>query len=229
MGIYKTELHCHTKESSACAKIEARKIIEWYAKEGYHTIVITDHCSKRKMDKLGNLSWKEKIDYVLTGYRQAKQVAQAYGITVLLGCEITHQETDSDFLALGIEESFLYDHEEIYNASLADLHRWCEQAGCLLVQAHPFRDEIQLAPLEDIDGIEVFNGCYNEVSRNEKAMAYGNRTNKILSSGSDFHAKEDLARGGIITKEPIQTNKQLVQVLESKAFQRIVEGKYGEI
>ena len=126
MGIYKTELHCHTKESSACAKIEARKIIEWYAKEGYHTIVITDHCSKCKMDKLGNLSWKEKIDYVLTGYRQAKQVAQAYGITVLLGCEITHQETDSDFLALGIEESFLYDHEEIYNASLTDLHRWCE-------------------------------------------------------------------------------------------------------
>ena len=69
----------------------------------------------------------------------------------------------------------------------------------LLVQAHSFRDNIQLAPLEYIDGIEVFNGCQNEVSRNEKALEYGKNTNKILTSGSDFHRIDDLGQGGIIT------------------------------
>ena len=35
-------------------------MIETYKKEGYSTIVITDHCSKSKMDRLGNISWREK-------------------------------------------------------------------------------------------------------------------------------------------------------------------------
>ena len=45
----------------------------------------------------------------------------------------------------------------------------CHRKDYILVQAHPFRDNIELAPLEYIDGIEIFNGCHDEVSRNEKA------------------------------------------------------------
>ena len=58
----------HTKESSSCSEIPAKQMIETYKKEGYSTIVITDHCSKSKMDRLGNISWREKIDYVYTGF-----------------------------------------------------------------------------------------------------------------------------------------------------------------
>jgi histidinol phosphatase-like PHP family hydrolase len=62
MNEYLTELHLHTKESSSCSEIPAKQMIETYKKEGYSTIVITDHCSKSKMDRLGNISWREKID-----------------------------------------------------------------------------------------------------------------------------------------------------------------------
>ena len=45
----------HTKESSSCSEIPAKQMIETYKKEGYSTIVITDHCSKSKMDRRGGI------------------------------------------------------------------------------------------------------------------------------------------------------------------------------
>lgn len=71
---------------------------------------------------------------------------------------------------------------------------------------------------ESIDGIEVFNGCQNEVSRNDKALEYGKSTNKILTSGSDFHRLDDLARGGIITEIEIKNIKEFVEILQFQGF-----------
>ena len=50
-------------------------------------------------------------------------------------------------------------------------------------------------------------------------------TNKILTSGSDFHNLEDLARGGIVTTEEIKDIKQLVKVLKNKEYKVIKDGK----
>lgn len=224
MQTYWTELHMHTKESSSCANIPAKQIVEEYKKKGYSTIVITDHCSKSKMDRLGDISWREKIDYVYTGYDIAKQYGNELGMNILLGVEITLQITDSDYLIYGIDKEFLYKNERIYEYTLEKLYEVCRNNGYLLVQAHPFRDDIQLAPLEYIDGIEVFNGCQDEVSRNDKALEYGKSTNKILTSGSDCHELKDLAQGGIITREAISEIKQLVEVLKSRKYKLIQDG-----
>ena len=193
-------------------------MIETYKKEGYSTIVITDHCSKSKMDRLGNISWREKIDYVYTGFDIAKQYGDELGINILLGVEVTLQITDSDYLVYGIDKEFLYENEKIHEYTLEELYKLCNKKGYLLVQEHPFRDDIQLAPLEYIDGIEVFNGCQDEVSRNDKALEYGKSTNKILTSGLDFHRLDDLARGGIITEIEIKNIKELVEILQSRNY-----------
>lgn len=218
MKHYLTELHLHTKESSSCSEIPAKKIIEEYKKEGYSSIVITDHCTKSEMNTLEARSWQEKIDDVYRGFNIAKQYGNELGINILLGIEITLQTTDSDYLVYGMNKEFLYENENIYEFTIKKLYTVCHKKGYLLVQAHPFRDEIQLAPLEYIDGIEVFNGCQNEVSRNDRALEYGNNTNKILTSGSDFHTASDLARGGIITEIEIKDSKQLVNVLKKQNY-----------
>lgn len=218
MKHYLTELHLHTKESSSCSEIPAKKIIEEYKKEGYSSIVITDHCTKSEMNTLEARSWQEKIDDVYRGFNIAKQYGNELGINILLGIEITLQTTDSDYLVYGMDKEFLYENENIYEFTIKKLYTVCHKKGYLLVQAHPFRDEIQLAPLEYIDGIEVFNGCQNEVSRNDRALEYGNNTNKILTSGSDFHTASDLARGGIITEIEIKDSKQLVNVLKKQNY-----------
>ena len=218
MNKYLTELHLHTKESSSCSEIPAKQMIEKYKKEGYSTIVITDNCSKSKMDRLGDISWIEKIDYVYAGFDIAKQYGNELGMNILLGVEITLQITDSDYLVYGIDKEFLYENEKIYEYTLEELYKLCNKKGYLLIQAYPFRDDIQLAPLEYIDGIEVFNGCQDEVSRNDKALEYGKNTDKILTSGSDFHRLDDLARGGIITEVEIKDIKQLVQILKNRNY-----------
>lgn len=228
MNQYLTELHLHTKESSSCSEIPAKKMLEEYKKEWYSTIIITDHCSKSKFDRLGDISWKEKIDYLYRGFDIAKKYENELEMNILLGVEITLQITYSDYLVYGIDKDFLYENEKIYDYTLEKLYKLCNKKGYLLVQAHPFRDNIQLAPLKYIDGIEVFNGCQNEVSRNEKALQYGKSTNKILTSGSDFHRLDDLAQGGIITDVEIKDIKHLVEILKNKNYKLIVKNNKGE-
>ena len=53
MSEYLTEIHLHTKESSSCSEIPAREMVKAYKKEGYSTIIITDHCSKSNMNRFG--------------------------------------------------------------------------------------------------------------------------------------------------------------------------------
>ena len=218
MKKYFTELHLHTKESSLCSKVPAMEMIEMYKNKGYSTIVVTDHC-KSKLELLGDITWKEKINHMCKGFEVAKKYGNEIGMNILLGVEITLKITNSDYLVYGIDKNFLYENENIYEYSLEKLYKICNKKGYLLVQAHPFRDNIQLAPLEYIDGIEVFNGCHDEISRNDKALEYGNSTNKILTSGSDFHHFNDLAKGGIITDIEIKDIKQLVEVLNSRKFE----------
>ncbi len=193
-------------------------MIEEYKKEGYSSIVITDYCIKSKMDRLGDISWREKIDYVYTGFDIVKQYGNELGRNILLGVEITLQITDSNYLVYGIDKEFLYENEKIYEYTLEELYKLCNKKGYLLIQAHSFRDNIQLAPLEYIAGIEVFNGCQDEISRNDKALEYGKNTNKILTSGSNFHRLGDLARDGSITEVKIKDIKQLVEILKTKNY-----------
>ncbi len=225
MKQYFTELHLHTQESSSCAKVPVVELLEAYKKVGYNTIVITDHCSKKKMDKLGEISWKEKMNFVLDGYKKAKKYSEKLHLNILLGVEITLQETKSDYLIYGIDKDFLIENECIYDYSLEKLYTICHQKGYLMIQAHPFRDNMQRAPFDLIDGIEVFNGCIKSNSRNDMAMDYGKKTNKILTSGSDFHRLEDLATGGIITTKEIKTTKQLIEVLKSMDYVLVYDRK----
>ena len=219
MNKYLTELHSHTKESSSCSVVSAKGLVDIYKNKGYSTVVITNHCSKDNLKLVENKKWKDQVDYVCLGFDVAKEYGDKLNINVLFGVEITLEVTDSDYLIYGIDRTFLDQNELIYLYTLKELFDAVKKSGGLLVQAHPFRDNIQLAPLEFVDGIEVFNGNQNENSRNNKAIEYGEKTDKILTSGSDFHHNYDVARGGIITDEEIKNNEQLVKTLNNRKFQ----------
>ena len=72
------EMHAHTDETSNCAKIPAKEMVEIYKKLGYDGIVVTDHLSTHTYFKYdyNNLSWDEKIDIFLRVYNAAKEAAQ---------------------------------------------------------------------------------------------------------------------------------------------------------
>lgn len=90
----------------------------------------------------------------------------------------------------------------------------------IVVQAHPFRDNMTVLSPELISGVEVYNGGTEKI-RNKMARMYAEYYKKIMTSGSDFNGTEHLARGGITTHRKINTSKELVDVLKSGEYEII--------
>ena len=134
---YLFDIHVHTGIVSACGRVDPEDVTGLYATAGYTGIVITDHFHKEYFDSLGGLSWKEKMDRYLAGYRRAKE--NAHGLAVYLGLEFRNTCTDDDFLVYGLTEEFLYSHPETYLLSWEDAFDLFHRNGAVVIQAHPCR------------------------------------------------------------------------------------------
>jgi hypothetical protein len=71
-----------------------------------------------------------------------------------------------------------------------------------------------VADPRNLFGLEVFNGG-TEAFRNRLARMYAEHYGMPMTSGSDVHELERLAKGGIQTEVKIQTPEDLVAVLRS--------------
>ena len=106
---FKTEMHCHTEESSVCGKVSARDYVNTYIENGYNTLLITDHFNKDFCDK----------DHFLKGYYSAKEAGEGK-INVILGMEYRNYAFKNDYLVYGDIESFLKKDIDIINLELND-------------------------------------------------------------------------------------------------------------
>lgn len=218
----KLELHVHTKENDLVAKVGGAGIVNLYKDAGYDGIVITDHYFAMFYDwfkdELDMNDHRRIIDRWLKGYRAAKEEGERLNFTVLLGAEVRFDgPMINDYLIYGIDEEFLY------NAPLLNKLSGLEELlpllpeNALVVQAHPFRDNMTVRSPENIFGIEVYNGGTPDI-RNRMAKDFARYYNKPMTSGSDFHEEGALAKGGIITKEKITSMEELVSVLKSGEY-----------
>lgn len=217
---YKYELHCHTGCVSRCGRVDPQEIVKLYIEHGYSGIVVTDHYSP--MTFTPNWNPQKQIDFYLDGYRRMKEAAIKSGkdFTVLLGMELRHYGTANDYLVYGIDEDFLYKSGNLMLWLEKKVHKVCKEKGYLVFQAHPFRPGIKRCKEKYIDGIEIYNGKTPK-NMNDKAEEWAVNSGKLVCSGSDFHTKEHTARGGIITKTPIKSNADLLNVLKSQDFEVI--------
>lgn len=214
---YKYELHCHTGCVSRCGRVEPEEIVKLYKEKGYNGIVVTDHYSPMTFDR--NWCPQKQIDFYLSGYRRMKAVA-GDGFTVLLGMELRHYFTANDYLIYGIDEDFLYKAGNLMKVWEKDVYALAKSRGYLVYQAHPFRTGIRRCNPDYIDGVEVYNGKTVK-QQNDEAYDWAKTNNKLMVSGSDFHTVKNLARGGIITTEPINNNDDLLRILKTQNFRRI--------
>ena len=70
---YKYELHSHTTETSQCAQITAKELVEKYKELGYSGIVITNHYSDFTFSLKEMFNKKLRARHYLAGYREAKK------------------------------------------------------------------------------------------------------------------------------------------------------------
>lgn len=227
MAKYKTELHTHTSETSNCGHTSAADLVEAYIKEGYSTVVISDHLSTHTYYKYdyNNMSWDEKIDVFVKGYKAALEASKGR-INVLFGMEMRFDEdlTEhdlNDYLVFGVTEEFLRSNGDLINMRIETFSELAHKNGLLVYQAHPFRKDMKRVNPALLDGAEIYNGCPRHNSYNDLAEQWAKENGLKGTSGSDFHELEDVAHGGIITDTEIKTNDDLLEILRSNNYEII--------
>lgn len=223
--MFKYETHCHTSESSHCGEIPAAETVELLIANGYSGVVYTDHFTSDYFKDTSQFpDWQSAVDYHRRGYLAAKEAA-GDRLTVMYGMEIRFcSESDNDYLVFGWDEDVLRKAEGIYNIGIKKFHRFCEEHGMLVIQAHPFRNNMQILKPGTVDGIEVFNGHFNHDSRNDIAQYWATKYGLRRSSGSDAHMYDDYGHGGILTKEPLGGISDFVEVLRSGEYMLVGNG-----
>lgn len=220
----KYELHSHTTETSQCAQITAKELVEKYKELGYSGIVITNHYSDFTFFLKEMFNKKLRSEHYLKGYREAKKY-ETEDFSVLLGLELRFFLNGNDYLIYGITEELIEKSPFLLPMYLKRTSNFFRKHGCIIIQAHPFRPYIYRANPKYLDGVEIVNGKSTK-TENEKALNWAQRKNlKIKTAGSDCHRVTGAGISGIETNEPIKNNDDLLRILKSGEF-RIIEKDY---
>lgn len=223
--MYKLELHAHSKPVSDCATASAREVIEAYKAAGYQGIVSTNHINFPTFRSMPDASWDEKMDFYMSGYHELVKEA-GDDFDVLFGCEINLSKRGqgyipNDYLVFGVTEEWLRAMGDVRDFTLKQLSEEVRRAGFLLVGAHPFRYGCVIADDTLLDGVEVYNGNKWHDSHDYLTQLWAEKKNLIQTTGSDFHAPQDLTVGGIETEERITDNEKLLKTLRSGNYRLI--------
>ena len=216
---YKYELHCHTKMVSQCGRVEPKDIVEMYREKGYSGIVVTEHYSPLTFGLNSYYKPQRLVDFYISSYEEMKKY-ETEDFSVLFGMELRHYATGADYLIFGVDPEWLRRQGNLMKPWEKKIYQLMHAEGYLVFQAHPFRPYILRCNPKYIDGIEVYNGKCDKKT-NDKALKWARETGKLMSSGSDFHTPEQLAKGGIITETPIKNNADLVRILKSGNYELI--------
>lgn len=209
---FKTELHAHTTPASGCSEITPEHLIEVYKEKGYTSIALTNHFIVDDADP------QEKITKYLDDYYKTIEIGKKEGINIILGSEIRFSENYNDYLIYGIIPDDLYDINSLLYKGIDNFYKEYKNDKNIILQAHPFRNGIELANPESIDGIEAFNLHPGHNSRVGFAAQYARKHGFLITCGTDYHHFGHEGLCGILTKEPITDSHQLAQVLKNKDY-----------
>jgi predicted metal-dependent phosphoesterase TrpH len=220
-------MHIHTAEVSPCGCATAQEAVRRCIGLGYGGMAVTDHfhCGHAHVSGgLSQASWRQRIDFFLTGYQNACNAAPE-GFAVMLGMELrllrSWDDQNNDYLVYGLDEDFLRKNADFDLMTLEEFRKLANKHGLLIVQAHPFRNGMKLREPELLDGIEVYNGNAHHDSRNDIAALWAKKYDLLPCSGSDYHGGdtgEGRAPGGIVLPQPVADVRQLVQALRRRDY-----------
>lgn len=220
--MYTIDLHVHTAESSYCGRLSAWEIVKRYAEAGYQGIVITDHYNEGFFKRFPNMSWSEKMDQFLVGYRTAYTLGKRVGLDVYLGLEYRDTSCQNDYIILGLDEKFLYENPELYLVGIAEASKRFREAGAFVDQVHPCRPGVCfLADPSLLDGMEVYNGSAQWRYDRVEARRLSAEHHLIPLSGSDTHLAEEVGHGGLILENSISSTQQLITEIRAGRYELI--------
>lgn len=218
MYIYET--HLHTREASKCSHTYAELYPQYYKRLGYSGIFITDHFFNGSTCISSFHSWEKRIKLFCKGYENAKKAAEGMDFSVFFGVEYNFE--GDEFLLYGIDKEWLIEHPEIMHQSRKGLYEIIDNAGGLMVQAHPFRERryistIHLSPVY-CHAWEGYNSHNTDIN-NQNAVSYCNEHNIFMTAGSDLHKLNSIPEKehfGMQFNSPLTCEKDYVNAIKSR-------------
>lgn len=202
----KIDMHTHCLPISRCAHHKPEELPQIFMANGIDAIVLTNHCYPAHCEPL-SLDLNEQAKIYIDIFHKCKKAGEKIGLKVFFGVEIKliNELNKPEFLLYGLSEEDFLSSYPLYNKSQKELFDFCNQKNILMVQSHPFRAEQGYAPadMRYVHGIEVYNPHPLFDARFEKALQLAIDNNKIKTSGSDFHSKDQVGRAGMIVPDDI--------------------------
>jgi hypothetical protein len=178
------------------------------------------------------LSWEQKVDKFLEGYRLAKEAGEALGMNIILSAELRLQPLKNHYLLYGdgIDRDFLAARPDIFEMGIEEFSVYAKAHGITVVQAHPLRDGKCVPTPEYVDGLEVFNPNPRHENFTPQVLAVAKEHGLAITSGSDAHRYTDIAHGGVISEREIKTAADYVELLlagELKYVSQVIDSRCG--
>lgn len=207
MKLCQFETHCHTAETSPCGVLSAVEVVDGLKAAGYAGTFITDHFYSRFFERgnVADLSWPEKAERYLAGYRAAKKRGDEVGVKVFLGLEVQPEDSPFEFLVYGPDERFVIEQGPFYRLSAPELYALMHGNGFLVFQAHPYRFGLSPEDPAFFDGIEIVNAQPRNHSRNKLALKFAHEHDIMVIAGGDVHMRGDIGRCGIMLPETVNS------------------------
>lgn len=181
---YKIELHAHTTPVSACSEIPCEVLAGKFIELGYDGVVITNHMQPGFLDMFKSAA--DCAEYYVNDFLNTKKAA-GDKLSVCLGMEIRFTENWNDYLVYGINENDIEKAFCFLDKGIKAFYKEFKNDKNIILQAHPFRDNMERANPADIDGIEVFNFHAEHNPRMSEAAKFAKENNLIVSGGVDLH------------------------------------------
>ncbi len=206
------DFHAHSKGISKCCKIDGKDMVLLTKNSGMDGVILTNHYDK---SYLINNDEKELANRYINEYYYVKEYGDKINFKVFFGIEVTMAKHNNvHMLVYGVDPDFLISNPFLYDLTIDQLSELVHKNGGVLVQAHPFRKEINvLFELKYLDGVEVnCHPLYDKTHINKLSMIA--KENKLLlTCGGDFHNDTPRPTCGVYIKDDLKDCKEIIDYL----------------
>ena len=211
---YKTELHAHSYPVSSCGRFSGEEVAKIYLDAACNTVTITNHLTEKHLEKYPDTA--ELVEFYLSDYYKACEAGTTLGINVALGVEIRFAGTHNDYLVYGVGPEDIEKMISYVNTDIQTFYKEFKNDKNVILQAHPFRSNMEPTPIGSVDGIETFNTHPGHNSCIAFATRLAREHDFLVSGGSDFHERGRHATCVLRTKQEIRDSYDIADALKSR-------------
>lgn len=214
---YKIEAHCHSKPVSPCGDFTAEEVVRKYAEKGFDALVLTNHFF---LNDIYYESREKFAEWFLADYYRAVKEGEKFGVKVYLGMEIRFSlQNNNDYLVYGIDENDVRKAADFLESDIETFYKSFKNDKNVILQAHPYRNNIVPAGYDVVDGYETFNMHQGHNSRVGFAVAAAKKKKGFLMcGGSDFHHETHQGMIATLTKTLPENSFEFAEILKNQDF-----------